>query len=361
MSNLENIPDFGETPVFPKVEFKQADWKDGIVVRTPNWLGDAVMAIPAMMQLRKAVPENCGFFAVVPPGLGPLFESLSFVDVTFPLRKAHSAWSKTDIRRVRLSNPGIGLLFNNSLRDAFYFKVARVPKLFGAAARGRSMLLTKSFKFPKIQNKSLNKLHHAGRYLSLAYALGAPEWEGDFPEFDNLKEQEITSDEVNQVLDSDRIMVVAPGAAYGPAKCWPAKYFREVCDFWIKKGGQVVIVGTGKEMADAQEVSEGLPGDKVFNLAGKTDLHDLLNILKHAEWCVANDSGVMHLSAILGKKGVAIFGSTDPTSTCPVSTRWEVMYEKLDCSPCFSRTCAFGHYNCLNQITPDKVIEKLNA
>ena len=317
------------------------------------------MAIPAMMQLKKRIPENCGFFAVVPPGLADLFHSLNFIDMTIPLHKAHAPWSSWDINRVKCSNPGIGLLMNNSLRDAFFFKVARVPKLFGAAARGRSILLTQSFKFPKIKNKKLNKIHHAGRYLSLAYALGAPQWDGTLPEFGNTKEPEIMSSEVLKVLETSKLLVIAPGAAYGEAKRWPAEYFSKVCNHWIKEGGEVAIIGTVGEVAVANEVAEGLPEEKIHNLAGETDMPDLLNILKHAERCVANDSGIMHLSAILGGAGVAIFGSTDPSSTCPVSRKWKIMFEQQDCAPCFKRQCIFGHYDCLRKITPKMVIEEL--
>ena len=359
-SNLDNIPDFGTIPVFPKVKFKQSNWKDGIIVRTPNWLGDAVMAIPAMMQLKKSVPDNCGFFAVVPPALADLFKSLNFIDITMPLHRVHSAWSNSDIKKVKRLNPGIALLMNNSFRDAFYFRIAKVPKLYGASARGRSILLTKNFPFPKIKDKSLNKLHHAGRYLSMAYALGAPQWDGNFPIFDNLKEPEIMSAEVKKVLEVKKLLVVAPGAAYGEAKRWPSEYFAKVCDYWIKNGGEAAIIGTSGERAVTAEVATHLLPEKVHDLAGKTDLPDLLNILKHAKMCVANDSGIMHVSAILGKHGIAIFGSTDPTSTCPVSRRWKIMFEQQKCAPCFRRTCAFGHYDCLKKITPEMVIKEIN-
>ena len=359
MADLNNIPDFGDIPVFPKTKLEQGDWKDGIIVRTPNWLGDAIMAIPAMMQLKKAVPANCGFFAVVPPGLTDLFKSLNFIDITIPLHKAHALWSSHDIKRVKRCNPGIGLLLNNSLRDAFYLKLSKIPKLYGASARGRSILLADNFPFPKIKDKSLNKLHHAGRYLSMVYALDAPQWDGTFPIFDNLKEPEIMSSEVNNVLECRKLLVVAPGAAYGEAKRWPAEYFAKVCDYWIKDGGEVAIIGTPEEIQVAAEVAKKLPQKKLHNLAGKTDMQDLLNILKHAEMCVANDSGVMHMSAILGNKGVAIFGSTDPTSTSPVSRKWKIMFERQKCAPCFSRTCAFGTYACLRKITPEMVIEKM--
>lgn len=354
--NLD-IPDFGDVPVFEKIEIKNSDWKDGIVIRIPNWLGDAVMGIPALMQLSMIVPENCGFFVVTPPGLKDLFESLDFVDQVIPLHKAHSAYNSDDMKKIKGLRAGIGHFQNNSLRDAFYFKLAGIPKLYGAAKRGRSIFLKKSFKFPKIKDKKLNYLHHAGRYLSMAYALGAPKWKGELPNFKQAKEPEIMSDEVRKTIESEKLLVVAPGAAYGEAKRWPSVNFRVVCEKWIDSGGNVAVIGTSGEISVANEVVNGLEVSKVSNLAGKTDMPDLLEILKHADQCVANDSGIMHLSAILGGSGAAIFGSTDPSSTSPVSTKWKILFEQQDCAPCFKRECPFGHYKCLKAITPKMVLD----
>ena len=349
--------DFGDIPEFPVVELSNADWRDGVVVRVPNWLGDAVMAIPAMMQLRKTVPERCGFFAVVPPALSELFESLDFIDVVHPLSRVHAAWSRRDKQRISRLRAGVGLLCNNSLRDAYHFKLAGVPKLYGASARCRSILLSKSFKFKKIKDRSLNKTHHAGKYLAMAQALGAPAWDETLPEFTIPREPETMSDDLRSILDSDNLLVLAPGAAYGEAKRWPSGYFRQVAEKWISKGGDVAIIGAPAEQKIAAELARGLQAKRTFNLAGETSMLELALILRHAKWCVANDSGVMHLSAILGGAGVAIFGSTDPTSTSPVSEKWKILYERQPCAPCFKRICPMGHYDCLKKITPDKVLE----
>ncbi|MBN1863829.1 MAG: lipopolysaccharide heptosyltransferase II [Victivallales bacterium] len=359
MNNPENIPDFGDMRFFPSESLAVEDWKDGIVVRSPNWLGDAVMSLPAMMQLRRAVPRNCGFFVVTPLVLKDLFDCLDFVDVSIALHRAHSMWSSEDIYKVRRLNAGLGLLMNNSFRDAFFFRVSGVPRLYGASARCRSFLLTRSFDFPNTGGGVLNKLHHAARYLSMSHALGAPVWEGDLPVFSNLKEPETTPVEVNKLMGVGMLLVVAPGAAYGDAKRWPAENFARVCSYWICRGGEVAVIGVPSESEACDAVSAGLPGDKVHNLCGKTDPKDLVRLLGHASFCVANDSGVMHLSAICGGSGVAIFGSTDPTSTSPVSRKWKILYDKQDCSPCFKRTCPSGSFRCLRSITPEKVIEAM--
>jgi heptosyltransferase-2 len=361
MTETGNIPDFGEIISFPRINIPLSAWRDGLVVRTPNWLGDAVMAVPALVQLKKIVPSTCGMFVVVPPALKTLFESMEFIDKVVPLHKAHAAWTKQDVKNVFKLRAGIALLQNNSLRDTIYFRTARIPRLYGAAKRGRSILLTESFKFPKIRKGELNHLHHAGRYLAMAYALGAPEWKGELPEFRPAKEPELFPAEVAELLEKEKLLVIAPGAAYGEAKRWPADNFRAVCAEWLDNGGHAAVIGTAAEKTAADEVCNDLPENKIANLAGKTDLADIIEILKQAEVCVANDSGIMHLSAVLGGKGAAIFGSTDPSSTSPVSTKWKILFEQKECAPCFRRECPYGHYECLKAITPEMVSREIRS
>ena len=349
-----------DMPVFPKIQIPQKDWKDGIIVRMPNWLGDAVMATPALLQLRKIIPKNCGLFVITTPELFDYFSAISIIDVVIPLTQKHSNWSKEDRIKIKKIKAGAALMFNNSLRDAIFLKLSGIKNLYGAAARGRSIILSKAFHFPKIADKKLNKLHHAVKYLSMVYAFGAPKWDGQLPEFHIEKQTETISTALNDVLNSKNLLVVAPGAAYGDAKRWPTEYFQKVCEYWLNNNGQVAIVGTNAELPVAKKLIKTSQTKAIYNLAGKTNLDELILVLQKAKQCVANDSGVMHLSAIAGGSGVAIFGSTDPTSTSPVSNKWTVLYEKEECSPCFQRICPQNTYKCLKKITPNKVIKLLS-
>jgi len=355
MSSIDNIIE--NIPSFPSETISQKDWKDGLIVRMPNWLGDAVMAVPALLQLRKVIPENCGLFVLSPPELSDLFDSLSFIDVVVALHKKHSNWSREDKLKIKKLKPGIALLFNNSLRDALHFKLIGIRKIYGAAARGRSFLLTNSFSFPKIKNKQLNKLHHTARYLAMAYALGAPKWNAELPEFSLCPHSEIMHDDLNNAIKTSNLLILAPGAAYGDAKKWPVENFRSVLEYWLENDGSVAVVGTSSEQDAATQLLLNINSDKVYNLAGKTTLKELLLLLSNASFCVANDSGTMHLGALLGIRGTAVFGSTDPTSTSPVSVNWNILYTKEDCSPCFKRVCPLKSYKCLKNITPEMVIE----
>ena len=345
----------GVIPKLPRVELGGADWRDGLAVRVPNWLGDACMALPALSVLRSLLPVNCGLFVVSPPSLASLFEALDIADVVVSLHAAHSAWSAGDRKRVAKLNAGVGLLLNNSLRDAFYFRLARIPRLYGMAARGRSLLLTRAF--PPLRRR----VRHAARYLAMAEALGAPPWDGVLPNFSDVKEPETMPEEALAAIDAENLLVVAPGAAYGPSKRWPGEFFNDICRRWIEeRGGAVAVVGAPGELEAAALAAKDLPHGKAFNLAGRTDIADVAHVLKASKAVVANDSGIMHLAAVLGIPGVAVFGSTDPQSTPPVSDKWKLLSAGLECAPCFKRICPHGTYECLKAVTPDMVWRALD-
>jgi heptosyltransferase-2 len=353
----------GDVPSFPLYELKLKQWKDGLVIRSPNWLGDAVMTLPSMMQLRKIIPENCGMFVVCPPSLKYFFESMDIVDYTLALEQAHKFMNKDEWKTLRGLQAGLAVHYSNSLRDAISFKMAGIPRMFGGSARGRSMLFTRTWKYPKRKNKELNNFHHAAKYLSMAYALGAPEWTGELPVFKIQKELNEMAEPVQQTLKSEKLLLMAAGAAYGESKRWPANNFTKVSEYWLDSGGTIAMLGTGKEKEIGDEVIKGLPPEKAVNLAGATDLQELMLLIQNASLCIANDSGVMHLAAALGCKGIAIFGSTDPTATSPITDGWKIMFEKQECAPCFTRQCPLpeNKYKCLKAITPEKVIEAINS
>lgn len=347
-------------PAFPVSRLQQRDWRNGVLVRMPNWLGDAVMAFPALVQLKKIIPEHCGLFVVCPPGLVELFETMPLVDRVIGLHQAHRMWNRRDIRQINRIQAGVGLMFNNSLRDALGFRLARVPRLFGAAARGRSLLLTRSFRFPPRRDAHLNHLHHCEKYLSLVYALGAPAWRGEVPAFHIAPEKLVAvAPDVRLALDAPYLLTLAAGAAYGGSKRWPATHFNQVARGWIAQGGNVAVLGSAGERTIGTEVLSDLPAEHAFNLAGKTSFSALLALLQHAAFCVANDSGIMHLSAALGGSGLAVFGPTDPSATCPISSRWSVVFEKQPCSPCFKRECPDGDARCMTAIPASQVIQRM--
>ena len=354
-------PEIGEVPAFPVTEPDVYDWKDGVLIRTPNWLGDIILTLPAMMVLRKILPEKCGIFVACPKGFVPIFEALpGLADRIVGLRDAHGFPSWFEFNNIRGLYAGAGIVFNNSFRDALWMRAALIPRLYGAAARNRSWLLTRAFEFPKRRDRVLNRPHHAAKYLAMVMALGAPAWDGTLPDFQIPYSPECASDEVRRAVESEHLLAVAPGAAYGAAKRWDTDAFREVCRWWIAERKGVVTVLSAKGEAElASAAVRGLPAESVIDLAGKTSMTELMRILRNAEMCVANDSGNMHLSAALGGRGVAPFGPTDPAATSPISSRWRLLFNKQECAPCFKRVCPGGSRKCLKSISASDVVAQI--
>lgn len=352
------IPEIGEIPRFPVQKLEQGDWRDGLLVRSPNWLGDAVMTLPALRVLRKIVPEPCGLFVACPKGIVPFFEALpGLVDKVIPLSDPHAFPTRSEWKDVRWLQAGAAVLFNNSFRDALWIKSCRIPKLYGAAARFRSLLLERAFQFPPRLDHELNKPHQAAKYLAVALALGGDDWDGILPEIVIPEHPELYPDAVRSCLQEKNLLALAPGAAYGAAKRWDPESFREVARWWIQEqNGKVVLVSGKTEIETARPAVEGLPAEFVIDLAGKTSLDMLMLILRRAKLCVANDSGAMHLAAALGTPGVVPFGSTDPAATSPISTSWRMLFDKHPCAPCFKRVCPYGSRACMKAVKPADVI-----
>lgn len=331
----------------------------GIIVRSPNWLGDAVMALPAMCCLRKMVPVSSPFYVVSPSNLVPLYDSIPWVNRVIEIESGHSKWTKNKLLELKELNVGSGFLFVNSLRSAYYFWKC-IPKIFGASNGLRNIFLTKSFSVKWHESKGYSSEHQSYKYLEMVYRLGAEKWDGKYPEFNLIQESDIRIDGVTQFLSARDTLVVAPGAAYGPAKRWSSINYNQICRYWIEKvNGKVIVLGAKNESDTAREVANGLNVSKVLNLAGKTNLKELIYILKNSKLCICNDSGIMHLGSALDIKGVAVFGSTDPYATGPLSKNWTVAIKKQNCSPCFCRECINPEkdYKCLNSISPEDIIQ----
>lgn len=345
-------------PKYPR-ENMNIDWRNGAVVRMPNHLGDAMMALPALMQFRKILPEEMALYVVAPGSQAGLYLALDFVDGIIKLAQPHKMWRTSELKEIKKMRFGVGLLFNNSFRDALMLKLAGVPNLYGSDRRMRKLLLTRAFSYPPRPENRAAEIHQGNRLLEMVYALGAPEWNGELPPFVCSSNACESSPAVRAACQHPRLMTVAPGAAYGAAKRWPVNHFRDVCRYWIEQGGVVAIVGTSSERMIAKELAEGLDGNKCIDLCGATPLDDLIRLLKSSVLTVANDSGIMHLGAALGRPGVAVFGPTDHTATGPISNKWKLVITEEKCGPCFKRVCPKNNPVCMLNIKPEEVIEAI--
>jgi len=325
---------------------------DGVLVRATNWLGDSLMTLPAVWRINSQLTRPSSLTILCPDSLRPIWQACPWVDHVIGM--AGKRIAPAEVKAVRKLRPGIAIVLPNSFGSALDVWKCRIPVRIGRAGRWRSWLLTAHLpEWPRGENAGV--CHQLSYYLELADCLGPVQWGADFPTL------RVDADRAEALgMSGDNWVVLAPGAAYGPAKQWPQDNFQQVAAWLLRRDLRVALVGGGKEQAVAKAIADAVPG--VLNLAGRTSMTELMAVLASARAAVANDSGAMHLAAALGTPGVAIFGSTDPIGTGPLGAPWHILAATAPCRPCFRRTCPLTGaeaYTCLAEITPDDVTSTL--
>ena len=343
-------PELGEPFVEKIFDLSKVDWRNGMIVRSTNWLGDAVMTVPAVYKLSQLLPEGKKMMVLTKKALSSLWKAYDFVDEVIEMEDKRI--TPEAAKRMAELNPGVAVVLPNSFGSAKDLFGKGIPVRIGRKGRGRGLLLT--HKLPGWYREPGKDTHHQLReYLQLAKACGSSEWNADCPPAD----PGVSDDRLNELgFDlSKKWLVLAPGAKFGPAKQWPVEYHREIAQWWTKEHGRVAVMGAPDEQETCSAVAEGIEGAVSF--AGKTSVSELMAILGKAAASVVNDSGAMHLAAAMGGGGVAVFGSTEEIATGPVGGRWYILNDRLDCAPCLQRTCevAGRDYDCLKGITPERV------
>lgn len=364
-----------------------------ILVRGVNWLGDAVMTMPALYRLREAHPE--AYIALLTPvKLADLWRAHPALDAVLTLAPGES--HREVAQRIRASGFDTGLLFPTSLRSALELWMARVPERIGYGGQGRAPLLTRALPLPSgvyhthkysamevrlalraARPSAMEKMpyarHHIHRYLGLAAALGASP-EPLAPQIDVAAEDEqAMADRLGLTAGrQDRpLFGLNPGAGHGPAKCWPPEQFiaaatelqRRTDCRWIVFGGPGDGERAGRIAAAIQEndkrrCSERRGQPLVWNMAGETSLPELCAALKLCRLLLTNDTGPMHVAAAVGTPIVAIFGSTSPALTgpgLPGDPRHVLLSAPTACAPCFRRECPID-FRCMTAVTVTQVV-----
>jgi len=321
-----------------------------ILVRAPNWVGDAVMSLPVLWGLRRLYPE-ASLTVLASPRVAPLFAGLPGLKEVIPYPMG---WGKWRLLRSLRKRYDLALALPNSFEAAFGLWLTGVPYRLGYSADGRSPFLTLVVR----GRRRLEGLHQVYYYLGLLTALG--EVREFIPPTLSLTPAEREEGQVRfrfQAVNPGRPWVgLAPGAAYGPAKRWPPESFAQVA-YRLQKEFAVnlVLLGGPEDREAALAVQDHSPA-QILDLTGRTSLRQALMVLSQLKVLITNDSGLMHAAAALGVPVVAIFGSTDPRTTGPFSSRAKVLYQGLPCSPCLRRTCKIG-YPCLAAITSEEVFQ----
>jgi heptosyltransferase-2 len=312
--------------------------QEPLVVRSPNWLGDAVMALPAVRNLKTMLVRD-PLTVAAPEKLAALWRACPFVDEVIALSEPKNIWASS--AQLRQGKFGAAVLLPNSLRVAGEAWLARIPQRIGYARGGRQFLLSHVMPVPP---RNPVRLHQRYYYLDLVTALGGPE-------DDSMPELRMAAAEQD---DPRPIVAICPGAEYGPAKRWPVDHFVAVAKYFIAtRQARIVLLGAAVDMPLAEEFSRLLP--EAENRVGRTSLEEFMAALAEAELVVCNDSGAMHVASVLGVPTVAIFGSTEPLLTGPLGPRTAVLRHHVPCSPCFLRECPID-FGCMMGITPEMVI-----
>ena len=326
--------------------------RSSILVRSPNWLGDTVMAIKAMESIQKILYPYTQIIVLCDQSLSSLWKSYDWVGDCVEI--IEKKINKEEKEKLKIYNPQVAIIFPNSFRSALEAFKLKIPIRIGRKQEARGNLLT--HKIPQYKHKKGE--HEIKRYLEIALACGVKKEEI------KLKPRTLTfDDELLKLLEIEKeyknYLVIAIGAAYGEAKKWPLEYFSDIVSFWATIGYKTVFVG-GEDKEENKFVENMCERFiNCYNMMGGTDLYELSMICKLAKVVLSNDSGVMHLAASVGATGIAIFGSTDENATGPLFGKWTILNKKYDCSPCFERTCSLkiDKYKCLRHIYPDDVIE----
>ena len=321
---------------------------DKIIIRGPNWVGDSVLAVPAMKSVRARYPD-AEITLLVRPWVAGLFTSAPFIDRVWnePRPCGLSDWARIT-SRIRAEHFAASILFPNSFESALMMFLGRVPVRIGYATDGRSMLLTEAVAKP--EDKTRHLVHY---YLGLAPTNVPPSIEIAATAEEKAEARRLLVEA--GIQSGERFVVLNPGAAYGSAKRWSEDRFAEVGDrLGAELGLRVVVVGSAKESRTAEEIRRNAKTPVVV-LTGKTTLESLIGLLSEAALMVTNDSGPMHIAAAVGTPTVAIFGPTDERVTAPFSEKTRVVKEPVDCSPCLLRECPIDH-RCMTRVTPDHVV-----
>jgi len=310
-----------------------------LLIVAPNWLGDAVMALPAIADLRRALPEAT-IAVTAKPAVASLFGMVRDVDEIL----------EQGARRVAAD---IGLLLPNSFRSALDLVRAGVPQRWGYRADCRGPLLTRGVPSPA------PGLHQVEFYQQLVRALGFPNGPAQ-PRLDVTPEMHAAGARVLADAGWDGtapLAALAPGGAYGSAKRWPPALFAALARELASDGVCAVIVGTAADEPTSREIVAALGSARamIVDVVGRTDVATLAGVLAHARALVANDSGVMHLGAALGLPIAALFGPTDERLTAPRSASVHaVLTHPVWCRPCMLRECPLDH-RCMRGIAVSEV------
>lgn len=325
--------------------------KERILIVGPSWVGDMIMAQSLFKQLQQEYAD-CDIDVIAPKWSLPVIARMPEVRQGHAIDVGHGEFGlakrRALARQLRGNRYDRAIVLPRSFKSALVPWFAKIPIRTGF----RGEMRYGSINDVRVLDKHVLD-QTVKKFVALGLAAGSALTE--------LKPPSLTVSQENQHAVIQRLglqkgkpaIAIMPGAEYGPAKCWPLESFAELARSLDQKGYAVWVLGSA-----ADEVAGSFLADNsaAYNLCGKTSLVDVIDLLAHCEHAISNDSGLMHVAAAAGTHVHAIYGSSSPDYTPPLTDRASIHYHRLDCSPCFKRECPLGHLNCLHGISASEVL-----
>ena len=335
-----------------------------ILIVGPSWVGDMVMAQSLFIALKQQHP-NCLIDVLAPAWSLPILERMPEVRCGIVMPVGHGAlqWSTRVGVAKQLKPTGYdqAIVLPNSLKSALIPLLAEIPKRTGWRGEMRYFLINDI----RLLSKKRYPLM-VQRFVALAHPPGVIPTPEQCPNPQlKVDEQLVPATLAKFHLGGQQpFLALCPGAEFGPSKRWPERHYAAVAEQFIKRGYRVALFGSDNDRAVAADIIALINSEyreQCVSLAGETALAEAVDILSAATAVVSNDSGLMHIAAALGRPLVAVYGSTSPGFTPPLSEHVSVENIPVDCGPCFQRECPKGHLKCLNDLNPSQIIQALDS
>lgn len=338
-----------------------------IMIRATNWVGDAIMALPALRAIRQR-HADAQISILARPYVADIYRDQQIANelISYDPNVAHRGWSGREklAADLRARKFDVAILLQNAFDAAWLAWRAQIPQRIGYARDARSLLLTKAIPVPK---PGEIPAHEKFYYLELLRRAG---WLNELPDEPHitLRVPDANRQRAAQTLleagsrPHARRIAVGAGASYGSAKCWPPDRFAKALNALLSRAdadSDVILFGTPSELPVSTAIAAELQRAPI-NLTGKTSIADLPALLSQCHLYLGNDSGAMHVAAAVSLPVVAIFGPTDPHGTAPVTPCLTIVQQKPYCSPCFLRRCPTDH-RCMTAVTPAMVESALQS
>ena len=321
-----------------------------LLIIPQNWLGDIVMSQTLLKKVKSENP-NTVIDILVNSTFKSLVERMPEINKAVILDSGHKELGllkRLDLARRIKGNYDQSIVLSRSIKSALIPYFAKIPIRTGELGESRYILINDLKKFTKGDRRKT-----AFRYVSMFSKKEEVLDKKYYPSLQSDPENmKILSDKYKLNLDK-KIIIFAPGAAFGPSKMWPVEKFKELGEK-LNKDFFILILGSNNEKNIGDKI---VTNKNMINLCGETTITEAVDLMHISEFCVSNDSGLMHLASATNTKSISIYGATSPELTPPLTSNKEIHYRGISCSPCFEKKCKYGHYNCLVEIQADDVFK----